>query len=86
MLGAMTMPVELPDEMARRVKAVAEARGVRPEQVVMEAVQAEVGSDDLGAPDDTFSSVRDELRQMAFDGTLRSEIDSAVDDPELAVG
>jgi predicted DNA-binding protein len=82
----MTMPVELPDEMARRVKAVAEARGVRPEQVVMEAVQAEIGSDDLGAPDNMFSSVRDELRQMAFDGTLRSEIDSAVDDPDLAVG
>ena len=80
------MPVELPDEMARRVKEVADARGVRPEQVVMEAVQAEVGSDDLGAPDDMFSSVRDELRQMAFDGTLRSEIDSAVDDPDLAVG
>jgi hypothetical protein len=82
----MTMPVELPDEMARRVKAVADARGVRPEQVVMEAVQAEIASDDVGAPDDTFSSVRDELRQMAFDGTLRSEIDSAVDDPDLAVG
>jgi predicted DNA-binding protein len=82
----MTMPVELPDEMARRVKAVAEARGVRPEQVVMEAVQAEIGSDEVGAPDNTFSSVRDELRQMAFDGTLRSEIDSTVDDPDLAVG
>ncbi len=82
----MTMPVEFPDEMARRVKAVADARGVRPEQVVMEAVQAEIGSDDLGAPDDTFSSVRDELRQMAFDGTFRSEIDSTVDDPDLAVG
>ena len=80
------MPVELPDEMARRVKALADARGVRPEQVVMEAVQAEIGSDDIGAPDDTFSSVRDELRQMAFDGTLRSEIDSTVDDPGLAVG
>ncbi len=80
------MPVELPDEMARRVKAVADARGVCPEQVIMEAVQAEIGSDDVGAPDDTFSSVRAELRQMAFDGTLRSEIDSAVDDPDLAVG
>ena len=82
----MTMPVELPDEMARRVKAVADARGVRPEQVIMEAVQAEIGSDDVGAPDNTFASVRDELRQMAFDGTLRWEIDSAVDDPDLAVG
>ena len=79
------MPVELPDEMARRVKAVADARGIRPEQVVMEAVQAEIGSDEVGAPDDTFSSVRDELRQMVFDGTLRSEIDSTVDDPDLAV-
>ena len=81
----MTMPVELPDEMARRVKAVADARGVRPEQVVMEAVPAEIGSNDVVAPADTFSSVRDELRQMAFDGTLRSEIDSTVDDPGLAV-
>ena len=80
------MPVELSDEMARRVKAVADARGVRPEQVVMEAVQAKIGSDDVGAPDDTFSSVRDELRQMAFDGTLRSEIDSTADNPHLAVG
>jgi hypothetical protein len=82
----MTMPVELPDEMARRVKAVADARGVRPAQVVMAAVRAEVGSDDDGAPDDTFSSVRDELREIAFDGTLRSAIDSTVDDPDLAVG
>ncbi len=81
----MTMPVKLPDEMARRVKAVADARFVHPEQVVLEAVQAEVGSEDDGATDDTFSSARDELREMAFDGTLRSEIDSAVDDPALAV-
>jgi predicted transcriptional regulator len=81
----MTMPVEFPDEMARRVKAVADARGVRPEQVVMDAVRAEVGSDD-GAPDDTFSSVRAELREIAFDGTLRLEIDSTVNDPDLAVG
>lgn len=82
----MTMAVELPDEMARRVQAVADARGVRPEQVVLEAVQAEVGSEDDGATDDTFSSVRDELHEMAFDGTLRSEIDTTVDDPDLAVG
>jgi hypothetical protein len=80
------MPVELPDEMARRVEAAAAARGVRPEQIVFEAVQAEVGSDDDGVADDPFASVRDELRQMTFDGTLRSEIDSAIDDPDLAVG
>jgi len=82
----MTMPVELPDEMARCVEAVADARGVRPEQVVMDAVRAEVGSDDDGAPDDSFSSVHEELRKIAFDGTLRSEIESTVDDPHLAVG
>ncbi len=82
----MAMPVELPDEMARRLKAVADSRGVRPEQVVMDALRAEVGSDDDGAPDDMFSSVREELREIAFDGTLRSEIDSTVDDPGLAVG
>lgn len=59
--------------------------GVRPEQVVLDAVQAEVGSEDDGANDDTFSSVLDERRAMVFDGTLRSEIDSTVEDPSLAV-
>jgi predicted transcriptional regulator len=78
------MPVELPDDMERRVRAVADARGVAPEQLVLEAVRAEVGSDD-GA-DEPFASVLDELRQIAFDGTLRSEIDASVDDADLAVG
>lgn len=85
-LAAMTMPIELPDEVARGVLAVARARGVRPEQVVIEAVQAEVGSSDAGGPDNPFSSVQDELRQIAFDGSLRAEIDSWSDDPDLAVG
>lgn len=82
----MTTPIELPDEVARRVLAVARARGVRPEQVVIEAVQAEVGSSDARGPDNPFSSVQDDLRQIAFDGSLRAEIDSWVDDPDLAVG
>lgn len=85
-LAAMTMPIELPDEVARRVLAVAKARGVRPEQVVIDAVQAEVGRGDVGVPDNPFSSVKDELRQIAFDGSLRAEIDSSADDPDLAVG
>ena len=46
----MTMPIELPDEVARGVLAVARARGVRPKQVVIEAVQAEVGSGDTERP------------------------------------
>ncbi len=82
----MTMPIELPDEVARRVLAVATARGIRPEQVVIEAVQAEVGSANPGEPDNPFSSAQDELRQIAFDGSLRAEIDSWSDDPDLTVG
>jgi hypothetical protein len=82
----MTMPIELPEDVARRVPALARARGVRPEQVVVEAVQAEVGSGDVGGPDNPFSSVQDELRQIAFDGSFRAEIDSWVDDSDLAVG
>lgn len=85
-LALMTMPVQLPDDVARRVKAVAAARGVRPEQVVIEAVQAELGSGTTDTPDNPLAPVRDELRQIAFDGSLRSEIDSTIDDPDLAVG
>lgn len=84
-LADVTMPVELPDEMARRVRAIADARHVRPEQVVIEAVLAEVGSEGVGASDNPFASVGDELRRIVFDGTLRSDIDSIVDDPALAV-
>lgn len=80
----MTMPVDLPDDVERRVRAVADARGVSPEQLVLDAVRTEVGSGD-GA-DDPFASVVDELRQLAFDGTLRSEIDATVHDTDLAVG
>jgi hypothetical protein len=69
-LAAMTMPVELPDEVARRVLAVARARGVRPEQVVIDAVQAEVGSGSAGGTDNPFSSVQYELRQMRYDLNL----------------
>jgi hypothetical protein len=63
----MTMPIELPDEVARRVLAVPTARGIRPEQVVIEAVQAEVGSANQASTTTPFSSVQDELRQIAFD-------------------
>lgn len=80
------MPVDIPDEVARRVRAVADQRGVRPEQVVIEAVETELGSSDGGTEGSPFSSAHDDLRRMAFDGSLRSDIDALVDDPDLAVG
>ncbi len=80
------MPVELPDEVARRVRAAAAARGVRPEQLVIEAVEAELGPGDRESVDNPFVSANEEIRRMAFDGSLRSDIDSWVDDPDLAVG
>lgn len=80
------MPVDLPDDIARRLKALASARGVRPEQVVIEAVEAQLRATEQGHRENPFAAITAELRRMAFDGSLRSEIDAAVDDPELAVG
>lgn len=80
------MPLDLPDDIARRVQRVATARGVSAEQVVIEAVQAQLGSPGEKVGDDPFHSIAPELREMAFDGSLRSEIDAVVDDPELAIG
>lgn len=82
----MTMPVDLPDEVARRVRAAASSRGVRPEQIVVEAIEAQLGHGAGSDEENPFASIRDELRGMAFDGSLREEIDAVVDDPELAVG
>lgn len=82
----MTMPVELPDEVARRVRAAAAARGVRPEELVIEAVEAEYGPGHSERVDNPLASAREEIRRMAFDGSLRSDIDSCVDNPDLAVG
>lgn len=82
----MTMPVELPDDVARRVRAEAAARGVRPEELVIEAVEAELGPRPADTAASPFAPAHDELRRMAFDGSLRSDIDSLVDDPDLAVG
>jgi len=81
----MTMPVELPDDVARRVRAAAAARGVRPEQLVIEAVEAELGPGRPMSASNPLAPAHEELRQMAFDGSLRSDIDSLVDDPDLAV-
>lgn len=80
------MPVDLPAELERRVQAAASARGVAPEQVVIEAVEAQLGAGEQDRDENVFATLRDELRRMAFDGSLRSEIDTVVDDPELAVG
>ena len=80
------MPVELPDEIARRVREVAAERGLPPEQVVIEAVEAELDAVAPSAGHNPLSSAREELLQIAFDGSLRSDIDSLVSDPDLAVG
>ncbi len=82
----MTMPVELPDDVARRVRAEAAVRGVRPEQLVIEAVEAELGPGRPTSAANPFASAHELLRRMAFDGSLRSDIDLLVDDPDLAVG
>jgi hypothetical protein len=79
----------LTDRFVRRLalmtmRRTPERRG--PEQVVIEAVQAELGSGTTDATDNPLAPVREELRQIAFDGCLRSEIDCAIDDPDLAVG
>lgn len=79
------MPVELPDEISRRVAAAASARGVAPEQVVIDAVEAELQRSVPQVPNGLSTPAREELRRMVFDGSLRAEIDSLVDDPDLAV-
>ncbi|MGQ0804570.1 MAG: hypothetical protein ACT4PI_12005 [Actinomycetota bacterium] len=82
----MAMPVDLPAELERRVQAAAVARGVAPEQVVIEAIEAQFGATEHAREENLFGSLSSELRRMAFDGSLRAEIDTLVDDPELAVG
>jgi hypothetical protein len=84
--GSVTLPVDLPDELAQRVQRAADAKGVSPEEVVIEAVRVQFGADDTAVTKDPFASIADELRQIASDGTLRHDIDAAIDDPELAVG
>lgn len=80
------MPVDLPDDIARRLVVAASARGVPPEQVVIEAIEARLLADEAVRSENPMAAIGAELRQMAFDGSLRSEIDEAIDDPELAVG
>lgn len=38
----MTLTVHLPDEVARRLEALAAARGKSPEEVALEAIEAQV--------------------------------------------
>ena len=85
-LVPMALPFELPDDVARRLTAAAAARGVSPEDVLTEAVEAHVGPGGVHGGRNPFASVGEELRAMVFDGSLRSEIDAIVDDTELSVG
>jgi len=75
--------VDLPDDVARRVDAAAAERGVRPEQFVVDAVERQLG--EVGPAAEAWAPVRDEIRALVFDGSLRDEIDAAVDDPDLRV-
>lgn len=86
MLWDVAMPVDLPDDIAQRLRAAASARGVPPEQVVIEAVEARLLADEKMPSENPLATIAAELRQMAFDGSLRAEIDEAIEDPELAVG
>lgn len=52
-LGAMSLTVELPDEIAARVRAVAADRGVSADQIVAEAVSAQLPEEE--APDEPRS-------------------------------
>lgn len=79
------MPLDLPHNLVRRIELAASARGVTAEQVVIEAVEAQLGSEANGTGH-ALSSLADELRRIAFDGSLRADIDAILDDPELAVG
>lgn len=82
-LALVSLHVDLPDDIARRVDAAAAQRGVLPEQFVVDAVERQL---DDGAPTGgAWESVRDEIRSLVFDGSLREDIDAAVDDPELRV-
>ena len=38
----MTLTLQLPDELARRIEALAAARGQSPEQVALDAIEAQV--------------------------------------------
>ena len=80
----MSLRVDLPDDIAQRVDAAAAQRGVLPEQFVVDAVERQL--DDGAATGTAWEPVRDEIRSLIFDGSLREDIDAAVDDPELQVG
>jgi len=77
------MHVELPDDIARRVDAAAAERGVRPEQFVVDAVEQHLR--EPGGHTSAWEPVRSQIRSAVFDGSLRQEIDAAVDDPDLRV-
>ena len=51
---------------------------------LIETVRAQLGPP--LATENPLASISEELRRMAFDGSLRRDIDAAVDEPELAVG
>lgn len=38
-----------------------------------------------GDEQDPFAAITEELRRLVFDGSLRTEVDAAVADPELSL-
>lgn len=82
----MSLPDFLPSSVARRVRELSRQRGVPPEQVVISAVEAAVGTDRESQPDNPLAAAQRDLLQLALDGSLREDIDSVVDDADLAVG
>jgi len=78
-LGIMSLVVHLSEELARRVEAVAAERGVSPEQVAVEAIDAQVAA---GA--DTGRA----RRRLAFAGIGASDsgLGAAQADEMLAEG
>lgn len=63
-LGVVSMPLELPDEVARRLAAEAARRGLSPEEVAVEAIEAQLPPE---APE------RRPRRRLSFVGMGASE-------------
>jgi hypothetical protein len=72
----MAMTVPLPDDVARRLAAEAERRGVSPEQVAVEAIEAQLPPEAPEGP---------EKRRLSFAG-IGASGDTASGHPEPARG
>ncbi len=70
----MTIPVDLPDEVAQRLAAEAARRGVTPEQLAAEVLEAQLPGDADREESDPFAWVgilsSDELRGRRVDELL----------------